>query len=201
MAAITTWTWSVRAMAPAVAPPGISTTAYLAICLLSGADGASTAAARIPAVVFLSTTIASTTQDQVISLVQAALGPAAVAAAQASVQALLDSGNPSPSFPYDPALPWAPAPTPQPPVVPLTVAMWQAKAALQATTLPGHSPNLLTEASQAIAAANNATLTAFWAGSATIDRASPTLATLAAALGLSKTQVDALFIQASSIVL
>jgi hypothetical protein len=78
------------------------------------------------------------------------------------------------------------------PVVPDTVALWQAKAALSAA-------GLLTQADAAIAAANNSVLTLFWATAANLDRASPTLATLAGALNLSSAQVDQLFIQAAGV--
>jgi len=86
---------------------------------------------------------------------------------------------------------FTPAP-PLPPVVPASVAMWQAKAALQAA-------GLLTSATAAVAAASNPVLTAFWEGASTIDRSSPTLAGIAAALSLTSEQIDALFIQAASI--
>ena len=78
------------------------------------------------------------------------------------------------------------------PEVPATVAMWQAKAALQGA-------GLLTAANNAVSAANNQVLTAFWNSAASIDRASPTLASIAETLGLTSAQVDALFIAAGNI--
>ena len=78
--------------------------------------------------------------------------------------------------------------------VPPSVAMWQAKAALQAA-------GLLTSATAAVAAANNPVLTAFWEGASTIDRSSPTLAGISAALSLTSAQIDALFVQAATIAL
>lgn len=77
-------------------------------------------------------------------------------------------------------------------VVPATVAMWQAKAALQ-------SAGLLTAAANAVTAAGNPALTAFWPGAASIDRTSPTLAAIAATLGLTSAQIDALFVAAGGI--
>lgn len=84
-------------------------------------------------------------------------------------------------------------PAPPPPVaVPATVAMWQAKAALQGA-------GLLDKANGAVVASGSSVLEAFWSGAASIDRASPTLASIAAVLGLSDAQVDALFIAAAGI--
>ena len=76
--------------------------------------------------------------------------------------------------------------------IPATVAMWQAKAALQAA-------GLLDKATAAITAANNPVLTAFWSGAATIDRTSPTLASIGTALGLTSSQLDQLFVSAAAI--
>ena len=80
------------------------------------------------------------------------------------------------------------------PLVPPSVLMWQAKAAL-------HQAGLLTQADAAITAAGNPALAAFWSNAPSIDRSSPTLASLAAALGLADAQVDALFIAAGSFAL
>lgn len=84
-----------------------------------------------------------------------------------------------------------PAPPPAP-VVPASVALWQAKAALEAAGLDK-------QAEAAVAAANSPALTAFWATAPTIDRTSPTLAKIATALNLTSAQVDALFVQAAAI--
>jgi len=80
------------------------------------------------------------------------------------------------------------------PIAPSSVALWQAKAAL-------HQVGLLDQASAATAAMNSPVLNAFWANASTLERASPTLASLATALNLSSAQVDALFIAAAQIAL
>ncbi len=79
-------------------------------------------------------------------------------------------------------------------VVPASVAMWQAKAALQAA-------GLLDAANAAVGAQNNPVLNAFWSSATTMDRASPTLASLATALNLTSAQVDQLFVTAGAIAL
>ena len=76
-------------------------------------------------------------------------------------------------------------------VVPSSVALWQAKAALQAA-------GLLTTANTAVAA-QGSPVTDFWASASNIDRTSPTLAGIATLLNLTPAQVDALFVQAASI--
>ena len=84
------------------------------------------------------------------------------------------------------------APVPPAPIVPTSVAMWQAKAALQAA-------GLLASAQAAVTAANDPVLTEFWADASSIDRSSPTLASIATTLKLTPAQVDALFIAAAGI--
>ena len=79
-------------------------------------------------------------------------------------------------------------------LAPPSVLMWQAKAALQ-------QAGLLAQADGAIAAAGNPALTAFWSYAPSIDRTSPTLASLAKTIGLSDPQIDALFIAAGNIAL
>ena len=76
--------------------------------------------------------------------------------------------------------------------VPASVALWQAKAALQ-------NAGLLTAASAAVTAMNNEAITAFWAQAQSIDRASPTVAAIASTLNLTGAQLDALFIAAAGI--
>jgi hypothetical protein len=75
--------------------------------------------------------------------------------------------------------------------VPESVALWQARAALA-------SAGLLEKAQAAIAAAPAAVSTA-WEYGNTISRASPTIAALGEALGLSSAQIDDLFRQAAAI--
>jgi hypothetical protein len=95
-------------------------------------------------------------------------------------QAWVDAGN-------------TPAPIPSPPVViPPSVSLWQAKAALQAG-------GLLTAANAAVAAANDEVLSLYWASATNISRNAPSLLGIATALSLSSAQVDALFVTANSI--
>lgn len=87
----------------------------------------------------------------------------------------------------------APEQEPLPPQnVPASVSLWQAKAALQAA-------GLLDAANSAVASFGNPAVAAFWQNASVIDRASPTLAALAAALSLDSAHVDALFIAAAAI--
>ena len=79
-------------------------------------------------------------------------------------------------------------------IVPESVSLWQAKAALQ-------NSNLLTAANTAITSLNNPVLNQYWASADQLLRSSPTLASLAQILNLTSAQVDALFIQASQITL
>jgi len=105
-----------------------------------------------------------------------------------------------------------PTPAPAPAaVIPQSVAMWQAKAALQTTAFTPTSAqisavpslsgatNLLAAASALVTAENNEVLTAFWTGTATIQRVSPVLASIGAELGLTPAQIDALFVAANAI--
>lgn len=89
----------------------------------------------------------------------------------------------------------APDVEPAPPRdIPPNVAMWQAKAALQ------HA-GLLDAANAAIAATGNPVLSFFWQSATSIDRASSTLARIAATLNMTPAQVDDLFIAAAAIAL
>lgn len=80
---------------------------------------------------------------------------------------------------------------PAPVVVPASVTRFQARAALL-------EAGILDAADAAAKAAGGRALLA-WQDAQEFDRASPTLAALAAGLGLSDAQVDALFIQAAGI--
>lgn len=84
------------------------------------------------------------------------------------------------------------APPPAPPVVPQSVSRAQALAALS-------NAGLLTQAQNAANASPNPLVPIFWNNAQTFDRNSATVSTLGAALGLSDTQIDSLFIAASAI--
>lgn len=86
---------------------------------------------------------------------------------------------------------FAPPPVPPPPV-PAQVALWQARAALA-------QQGLLDAASAKVAASGNPVLTAVWEYGNVITRASPGLALLAGALGLTEAQVDDLFRAAAAL--
>ena len=89
----------------------------------------------------------------------------------------------------------APTPYVAPPApIPSSVALWRAKAAL-------HEAGLLDQADAMITAANNPVLAAFWSNATSIERASPTLASLATQLNLASDQLDALFVRAAAITL
>ena len=87
---------------------------------------------------------------------------------------------------------FAPPPVPPQPV-PAQVALWQARAVLA-------QQGLLDAASAAVAASGNPVLTAVWDYGNVITRASPGLAQLAGALGLTEAQVDDLFRASDAIV-
>lgn len=87
-----------------------------------------------------------------------------------------------------PAAPEVQAPDP----VPQVVSRFQARAAL-------HAAGLLSSVEDAIATGADVFTQIAWADAAEFRRNSPTIATLAAALGLSEEQVDNLFRQAATI--
>ena len=76
--------------------------------------------------------------------------------------------------------------------VPNDVSRFQARAAL-------HIAGLLDDVEAAVAAAPDPLVRIAWADAQSFERSSPTIATLAAAIGLSDTQVDDLFIAAAKI--
>lgn len=76
--------------------------------------------------------------------------------------------------------------------VPVSVSRFQARAAL-------HVAGLLDAVEAAVAAAPDPLVQIAWADAQSFERSSPTIATLAAAIGLSDTQVDDLFIAAAKI--
>lgn len=78
------------------------------------------------------------------------------------------------------------------PEVPATVAMWQAKAALQGA-------GLLTQANSAVAGSGNVALQQYWATAQTLDRSDPAVAMIGAGLSLTPVQIDALFIAAAGL--
>lgn len=86
-----------------------------------------------------------------------------------------------------PAAPVVEVPDP----VPQVVSRFQARAAL-------HQAGLLTAAEAAVAAADTLTQIA-WADAQEFRRNSPTIAALAASIGLTETQIDDLFRQAATI--
>ena len=77
------------------------------------------------------------------------------------------------------------------PPVPASVALWKAKAALQAA-------GFLTAANTAVAASSVA-VQSFWAQASMLDRNDPIMLSIAAGLGLTSAQVDALFVSAAAI--
>ena len=82
-----------------------------------------------------------------------------------------------------------------PPVVsavPASIALWQAKAALQMA-------GKLDAANSAVAAMNNPVLTSFWNDANFIDRASPTLGQIGVTLGMTSADIDNLFINADGL--
>lgn len=84
------------------------------------------------------------------------------------------------------------APIDRPVVVPFAVSRFQARAAL-------HVAGLLDDVEAAVAAAPDPLVQIAWADAQSFERSSPTIATLAAAIGLNDTQVDDLFIAAAKI--
>lgn len=76
--------------------------------------------------------------------------------------------------------------------VPASVSRFQARAAL-------HQAELLATVDAAIAASGNVVAQLAWADAVQFDRASPTIAAMAASIGLTSEQVDALFIAAAEI--
>lgn len=74
----------------------------------------------------------------------------------------------------------------------LTVTRFQARAALM-------QAGLLGDVEAAVAASDDPFIHLAWAESVEFPRASPTIATLAAAIGLSDAEIDQLFIAASTI--
>lgn len=82
-------------------------------------------------------------------------------------------------------------PTPTGPYIPQSVTPFQAKAAIYAA-------GLLPAVEAAIAAAPKVAQLA-WSDATEFTRDSPTIATMAAAIGLTSAQVDALFVAASQI--
>ena len=83
----------------------------------------------------------------------------------------------------------APAPAP---VVPQSITRFQAMAAMS-------NAGLLTKVQTAVASASTLTQLA-WANAQEFDRASPTIAELAAALNISSAKIDELFIAGASII-
>lgn len=90
---------------------------------------------------------------------------------------------------------YAPA---QPVVVPQSVTMAQAKAALLASPKVGAGPTLLDDANAAVTAIGGAAVIA-WQYAPQIDRHSPTMTAVQVRLGLTDSQVDALFVAAAGI--
>lgn len=80
-----------------------------------------------------------------------------------------------------------------PRLVPLSVALWRARAILR-------TDGLIDAADAAVAASGNAALIEAWQYGNEIARASPGLASLAAALGLTGSQVDDMFVRADALV-
>jgi hypothetical protein len=79
-------------------------------------------------------------------------------------------------------------------LIPSSVSLWQAKAALE-------NSKLLDAVNSIVTASNNDVLTLYWATGATISRNSTSLAQIASALNLSSIQIDQLFIDADKITL
>jgi hypothetical protein len=78
------------------------------------------------------------------------------------------------------------------PTVPVSVTRFQARAAL-------YMANLLDDVDAAVAASGNVLAQLAWADAQAFERSSPTIAAMAAAVGLSAAEVDALFIAADQI--
>lgn len=95
---------------------------------------------------------------------------------------------PGPGYTYDGSQ-WV---APPPPPVPYQVTAFQARAAL-------YNANLLATVEAAVAASTDETLKLAWNHALHFERTSPTIATMAAALGLTDQQVDDLFWAASVI--
>ncbi|MDO5606698.1 MAG: hypothetical protein Q4G25_16215 [Paracoccus sp. (in: a-proteobacteria)] len=83
-------------------------------------------------------------------------------------------------------------PPPPVPIVPAEVSRFQARAALM-------QAGLLADAEAAVAASGDQLVQLAWSESAVFPRNSPTIATLAPALGLTDEAIDQLFITASRI--
>ena len=108
------------------------------------------------------------------------------------------------------APPAPPAPA-APPPGPITVDMWQAKAALKATAFApsqaqaavqatvANATNALAAADALIAASGNGALQAFWEYAPRLQSDNATIAALGAQLGLSAAQIAALFAEAAAL--
>jgi hypothetical protein len=90
----------------------------------------------------------------------------------------------------------AAAPAPPAPAVPVSVLMWQAKAALAAQPSPTAGQTMLDVTNAAVTAIGG-TVAIFWEYATTLARDDPNVASLGATLGLSSAQIDALFIAAA----
>jgi hypothetical protein len=75
---------------------------------------------------------------------------------------------------------------------PQSVAMWQARAALDMA-------GLLPSVQAAVTASGSSAMKAAWEYSTTVDRNSDMVVSLGAGLGLTPTQIDAIFIQAAAL--
>ena len=90
-----------------------------------------------------------------------------------------------------------PAPPAPPPPIPQSVMMWQLQAVLATEGLTSKVQTAVNNA-----ATNNPMIAGLWASLALpITRTSPTLASLATAVGLTSSQLDALFTAAAVVVL
>lgn len=110
------------------------------------------------------------------------------------------TANPSvmPGWTYDGVAFAPPAAPVAPSLVPPSITMWQAQYILHSTPSATPGKTLLDDANAAIAAGDMLTSIA-WTRSATIDRSSGLLAKIGAALGISDTQIDAMFIAAANV--
>lgn len=81
---------------------------------------------------------------------------------------------------------------PNAPTIPVSVKMWQAKAALSAS-------GKLEAANAVVSVANNESLRIAWEYATDVSRNSPGLNAVAAALSMTSAEVDALFIAADAI--
>lgn len=86
---------------------------------------------------------------------------------------------------FEPPVPAAP--------VPAKIALWQARAILTQTPSGTPGQTLLDAANALVAASGDPVLETFWEYGVDVSRASPTLAALAAQLGLTGAQLDQLF--------